>query len=66
MYRLAKEFQKKSKLSPEDAIHLACACYTESDFFITCDDELIKRTARLNPGVKIMNPVEYIREVDKI
>jgi predicted nucleic acid-binding protein len=66
IYRMAKEFQQKAKFSSKDVIHLACAYYTKSKFFLTCDDKLIKHTNQLNLAMKVMNPVEYIREVEKI
>jgi predicted nucleic acid-binding protein len=59
--RLAKDFQEKVRLSSKDAVHLACAYYARSRFFLTCDDDLIKRAQRLNLAMNIMNPVEYIR-----
>ena len=65
IYNLAKEFQHKAKLSSKDAVHLACAYYTKARFFLTCDDQLIKRARKLNLEMNIMNPIEYIREVKK-
>ena len=46
-----------------DAIHLACAFHAKCRFFLPCDDELMKRAKRLNLETKIMNPVDYVREV---
>ena len=63
IYRLAQSFQRKARLSSKDAVHLACAAQAPSDYFLTCDDELIKRAQRLSLEMKAMNPVEYIREV---
>lgn len=65
IYNLAKDFQRRAKLSAKDAIHLACAYHAKCRYFLTCDNELIKRAKRLNLEIKIMNPVEYIREVEK-
>lgn len=65
IYNLAKDFQQKAKLSSKDAIHLACAYYSKCRFFLTCDEELTSRAKRLNLELQIMNPVEYIREVEK-
>lgn len=62
---LAKDFQQRAKLSAKDAIHLACACHAKARFFLTCDEALIKRANRLNLEIRVMNPVEYIREVEK-
>jgi predicted nucleic acid-binding protein len=62
---LALEFQRKARLSAKDALHVACAYSAKCDYFITCDDDLVKRSARLDIEMKVVNPVEYIREVDK-
>jgi predicted nucleic acid-binding protein len=64
IYELAKSYQQKAHLSAKDAVHLSCAVYMKSNFFITCDDALIKRSKRLNLAIRVMNPVEYIREVE--
>jgi len=65
IYHLAKDLRQRARLSSKDAIHLACAHHVKSRFFLTCDEELIKRARRLNLEMKVMNPVEYIREVEK-
>jgi len=65
MKSCAKDFQSRAKLSAKDAIHVACAYHGRCESFLTCDDELIRRAKRLNLEIKIMNPVEYIREVEK-
>ena len=62
IYELAKSFQQKGRLSAKDAIHLACASYIGADVFLTCDDALIRRAKRLELEMKIMNPVDYIRQ----
>jgi predicted nucleic acid-binding protein len=62
---LARKLMKLRKLKPRDALHVACAQYAGCDFFITCDDVLIQRTARggRRSGLQIqtVNPVEFIR-----
>jgi len=65
LYIIARDFQLKAKLSAKDAIHLACAYHGQCKYFLTCDDRLIRRAKRLNLELRIMNPVEYIREVDR-
>ena len=65
IYRCAKDLQNKANLSSKDAIHLACAGHAKSGIFLTCDDELIKRAKKLALAIRIMNPVEYIREVEQ-
>ncbi|GFP25943.1 hypothetical protein HKBW3S25_01427 [Candidatus Hakubella thermalkaliphila] len=62
IYKLAKSFQKKGGLLAKDAIHLACASYIDADFFLTCDDRLIKQAKRLKLEIVVMNPVDYIRQ----
>lgn len=62
IYDNAKLFTQKGGLSPKDAFHLSCAYYIKSKFFITCDDELLKQAKRLNLGIEVMNPVDYIRQ----
>ncbi len=64
IYELAKSYQHKANLSAKDAVHLSCAVYLKSNFFLTCDDALIKRSKRLNLAMRVMNPIEYIREVE--
>ncbi len=59
---MAESFQKQGNLSAKDALHLACASYASADIFLTCDDNLIKRVKHLNLGMKVMNPVDYIRQ----
>ena len=66
IYHLAKDFQQKAKLSAKDAVHLACAYQAKISFFLTCDDELLKRAKKLNLDMNIMNPVDYIRKVEKL
>lgn len=58
---LAKSFQKRVGISAKDAIHLACASSVGVDFFLTCDDRLIKQAKRLKLKVTAINPVDYIR-----
>lgn len=45
-----------------DAVHLASAEVGEADIFLTCDDAVVKRAARLRLGLRVMNPVAYWKE----
>jgi predicted nucleic acid-binding protein len=49
-----------------DALHLACAESAEIDLLLTTDDRLIRRAARVSNqlGVRVMNPLTAVREVD--
>jgi len=61
IHRRAKAFQKKAGLSSKDAVHLACAGSAKCSYFITCDDELIKRSGKLDLTLRVMNPIDYLR-----
>jgi predicted nucleic acid-binding protein len=56
----AKKFESKG-VSARDAIHIACAIKGKADYFLTCDDRLIKRTGIVKDGITIMNPIDFIR-----
>ena len=45
----------------KDACHVACAILSESDFFLTTDDRLLKyKTDR----IELMNPTEFITRLE--
>ena len=46
----------------KDALHIACAVYSNSDFLITTDKQLFNR--KLN-DIKIINPLVFLNEVEK-
>ena len=46
-----------------DAVHLACAEIFDCDFFVTCDDKLIKKANLLNVKVNVYNPIYFIQKV---
>lgn len=48
----AKEFESKG-IKPRDSIHLACALKGKAEYFLTCDDKLIRgaTTLDINPIV---------------
>jgi predicted nucleic acid-binding protein len=54
-------FQKG--LKSKDAIHIACAIYAGCDYFITTDEKILKKLKSSN-DIKVMNPLEYIRQKD--
>lgn len=49
--KTATAFQKRVGLSTRDA-----------NAFLTCDDRLIRRSERLELGIMVMNPVDYVRQ----
>lgn len=59
----AKELESKG-IKPRDALHLACALRGGAEYFLTCDDKLIKRASELGWNVKIMNPIRFIEDLE--
>ena len=57
----AREFEERG-MPALDAAHLASAEAGGADIFLTCDDTVVKRTARLRLGLRVMNPVAYWKE----
>jgi len=44
-----------------DALHVACAEAAKANFFITCDDRLIRRYRRGGGALQMGDPVEFVR-----
>lgn len=64
--KLARKIAKGSRVKPRDALHLACAETARCDYFVTCDDTLIRNFRRNRSKLKLrvqpVNPVEFIRK----
>ena len=58
----AKEYQKKCSLSAKDSLHLACSCFSNAKYLLTCDDNFIKKANKLHLEIRVINPLDYIRE----
>lgn len=56
----AKHFVSSVGLSPKDALHLAAAECAKSVWFVTCDDDLLKRASALAVASRVVNPVSYV------
>lgn len=56
------KFLESKKIGNIDALHLACAEAMEADYFITCDDGIL--AGYKDKGMKVMNPVDFVRERD--
>ena len=69
---LAKDLCGKSNIKAKDALHIACAVSNKSDYFITCDDKLIRtfnkasKEIDLMKPIKLINPVDFVREESNI
>ena len=64
IYKSALEFQRRSKVTSKDAIHLACAHFAKADYFLICDNRLVNQAKKLEMEMKISNPVDYVRMED--
>jgi predicted nucleic acid-binding protein len=51
---------------PLDAAHLACAEAAACDRFLTCDDRVIRRTRRVQVGLRVQNPRDYVQEATNV
>lgn len=54
----AQELEKQG-IDPIDALHLASAEEAQAEYFITCDDAIIRK---YKGRLKILNPVKFILE----
>jgi len=52
---------EKQGIKPVDALHLACAESGKADYFMTCDDKIVKHYQR--QGLTVLNPVEFIIKI---
>lgn len=49
-----------------DALHLACAESGDVDVFLTTDDKLVKRAARMRTklDIRVANPLQWAQEIE--
>ena len=59
----AQEIQKQSKIRLLDSLHIATAEEADADVLVTTDDRLIKMASRIELGVRVMNPLTFLKEV---
>ena len=55
---------KVSGLKDIDALHLACAETQRAEYFITCDDEILRKSSGIALRVKVANPVKFVEELN--
>ncbi len=61
IYGLAQQLMQQGKFSAKDILHVACASYASANFFLTCDDALMRQAKKLALTCEVINPVDYIR-----
>lgn len=52
------EHINKNNIEPIDSLHLAAAEATKTEFFITCDDDILKK---YKGDLKTLNPIDFIQ-----
>jgi predicted nucleic acid-binding protein len=52
---------EKHGLKAIDALHTACAEFAEVDYFLVCDDRLLKKKKHIR--VPTMNPLDFVQKV---
>lgn len=57
---LAEKFCKMG-IKSKDSLHIACAILLKCDYFLTTDDELIKKAVEIDL-IRITDPISYVRE----
>ncbi len=66
LLRRAREFEVR-ELRSLDALHLASAERGRAEWFVTCDDRILKRarTGKLDTSVTVGTPVEFVATRNK-
>mgnify|MGYP001566019589 CR=1 FL=1 len=57
----AERFHQMS-IKSKDSIHLACAISMQCEYFLTTDDEVIKKASSITE-IKVIDPISFIKEV---
>ncbi|MEW6419088.1 MAG: PIN domain-containing protein [Nitrospirota bacterium] len=57
----AQEIEKE-QIKGLDALHLACAEEIKVDYFLTCDDKILKK---YKGSIKLINPVDFVINILK-
>jgi predicted nucleic acid-binding protein len=50
-------------VKPKDALHLSCAIAAECEYFVTTDDEILKRGKNVE-GIAVLDPTSLVREIN--
>ena len=68
--RLARQVSEEGRIHGRDALHIASACIGKAEYFITCDDILVKKhrrieniVKRLGYNIRIISALYFIEEV---
>lgn len=56
---------RKNGLKPKDALHLACAIDANCQYFLTTDDQILKKMAN-NSDIFVLNPIDFIKIIEEL
>lgn len=59
----AGEFAARG-LKAKDALHVACAIAAECDYFVTTDDDVLRRAPSIK-DIRVVDPPTFVRETQK-
>ncbi len=59
--RKRAEELEKNGLKAMDALHVACAEFVGVDYFLTCDDRLLKKQKAIH--VQCKNPLDFVQKI---
>jgi len=62
--KVAKALQKMG-IKPKDALHVACANAMNCAYFITTDQNLIKKLRNFE-SLKVVNPIDFINQLENL
>ena len=60
---LALQLQSELSIQNMDSLHIAAAEIGMADVFLTVDDRLIRSCKGLPLSIRIMNPIDFLKEV---
>ena len=58
----AESIQLKG-IKSKDALHIACAIFSKSDYFITTDDSILKKLKNFKE-IHVIDPINFIRSIE--
>lgn len=56
------EALKSAGIAERDALHVGAAEQARVDYFVTCDDKLLKRARRAGTRVEVVSPLDLFEE----
>jgi predicted nucleic acid-binding protein len=68
--KMALKISRKTRIKPRDALHIASACLGKVEYFITCDNGVIRKANKIEKdlkglgyNIKICGILDFIEEI---